>query len=61
MSLGVWINFHLVMAAREIEVFLAAPFHLLIIEIVLLLFDALKETLGTYDNNKFCKKCQIGA
>ena len=61
MSLGVWIHFHLVVTAVEIEVFLVVPFHLLIIEILLLPFDALKEKIGTYDNNTFCTKCQIGA
>ena len=60
-SLGVWIHFQLVMTAGEIEVFLAVPFHLLIIEIIFLPFDALKEKIGTYNSNNFCTNCQIGA
>ena len=42
-------HFHLAMAAREIGVFLAVPFHLLITEIFLLLSDSLRGKLATYD------------
>ena len=42
-------HFHLVTAAGEIGVLLAVPCHLLIKEIILLLFDALREKLGAHD------------
>ena len=51
-------HFHLVMAAWEIGVFPAVPFYLVIIEITILLFDALRGKLSTYDNNNCCAKCK---
>ena len=49
------------MAAQEIGVFPRVPFLLLIIEIVVLSFDSLREKLGTYDCNTFCVKCKRNA
>ena len=46
------------MAARIIGIVLAVPFHLLLTETTLLLFDALRGKLGTYDNNNFGAKCK---
>ena len=51
---------HLVMAAGEIGVFPVVPFHLLITEIILLPFGALREKLSTYDNNNFGAKRKSG-
>ena len=44
-------HFHLVVAAGEIGAFPAVPFHLSIVEIILLLFDTLREKLGTFARN----------
>ena len=44
-----------------IEVFSAVPFQLVITERILLSFDALREKLGSYDNNNFCVECKSGA
>ena len=44
-----------------IDVFPAVPFQLLITERILLSFDALREKLGSYDNNNFCVECKSGA
>ena len=49
-SFGVRMHFLLV----KIGVVLAVPFNLLIIDIILLLFDASRGKLNTYDNNEFC-------
>ena len=42
-------HFHFVTAAGEIGVLPAVPCHLLINEIILLPFDALRENLGAHD------------
>ena len=46
-------NFHLVMAAREIGAFPVIPLQHLLIKILLLHFDALRRKPSTYDDNKF--------
>ena len=48
-------------AAGEIGAFPAVPFPLLIYEIAVLLFYTLRESIRTFDNNKFCAKCKSGA
>ena len=55
-SLGVRMHFLLVIVPREIGVFLAVPFQLLITEIILLLFDSSRGKPSTYDNNNFSTK-----
>ena len=52
-SLGIQLHFHLVLAARNIWAVPAVPFHLVIMEIILPLFDALTGKLGAYENNNF--------